>query len=89
MELDVGVALVIGFPLLLLVLLAALGWLEAWMVQPDERAAAVRLLLDQEDEVDRLEHAVAVMLAPVATVPRPAAAIPRIHGTAAAGSGVS
>jgi len=89
MELDVGVALVIGFPVLLLVLVAGLGWLEAWMVQPDERAAAVQRLLDQEDEVERLEHAVAEMLAPVAVVPRPETATRRIHGTAAAGSGVS
>lgn len=81
-------ALVAGFPVLLLVLVAALGWIEAWMLQPDERAAAVQRLLDQEDEVDRLEQAVAVMLAPVATVRRPAA-IPQIHGTAAVGSGVS
>lgn len=82
-------ALVAGFPVLLLVLVAALGWIEAWMLQPDERAAAVQRLLDQEDEVERLEHAVAEMLAPVATVPRPAGAVSRIHGTAAAGSGVS
>jgi Na+-transporting methylmalonyl-CoA/oxaloacetate decarboxylase gamma subunit len=89
MGLDVGVALVIGFPVLLLVMIEALGWLEAWMLQPDERAAAVQQLLDQEDEIDRLEHAVAAMLAPVATVPRPQSATHTIRGAAAAGSGVS
>lgn len=91
MALDVGAvfALVVGFPVLLLVLVGALGWLEAWMVQPDERAAALQLLLAQEDEVDRLESAVAEMLAQVAPVPNPQPPPPRIRGTAAAGSGVS
>lgn len=89
MGLDVGLALVVGFPVLLLVMVGALGWLEAWMLQPDERAAAVQRLLDQEDEVDRLEFAVAQMLAPLATVPRAPTATRTIRRAAAAGSGVS
>lgn len=89
MGLDVGLVLVVGFPVLLLIMIGALGWLEAWMLQPDERAAAVQRLLDQEDEVDRLELAVAQMLAPVATVPRAQSATHTIRGAAAAGSGVS
>lgn len=96
MELGSGVVipLVVGFPLALFATMWLLGRLEAWMVQPDERAEAVRRLLAQEEQVDELEQAVVDLMAQVAadrrrepvwrTGPRP-----RIGGSAPAGSGVS
>ena len=92
MELGSGVVipLVVGFPLGLFTMLWVLGRLEAWMVQPDERAAAVQELLAQEEHVDALERAVADLMAQVAddhrSRPRPAG---RFGGSVAAGSGVS
>jgi Na+-transporting methylmalonyl-CoA/oxaloacetate decarboxylase gamma subunit len=69
-NLDLGVglgalALVVGFPLLLLLFTLFLGRLEAWMLMPDERAAEVAKLLEQLDETEELERAVAVMMADV------------------------
>ena len=74
MTVDLGLgfgalALVIGFPLLLLVLLVFLGRLESWMLMPDERAAQISVLLDQVDEADELEQAVALMMADVTPSP--------------------
>lgn len=62
--------LVLGVPPLLLVLLAALGRLESWTLGPDERAAQVVRLLEQEDAPDEVEVAVSTMLAQVAAMPR-------------------
>jgi hypothetical protein len=64
-----AIALVVGMPLLMLGVIWLLGELEAWMLQPDERAAAVHDLLEQEDEADDVEAAVARLLAPVADPP--------------------
>lgn len=61
-----AVALVVGFPLLLMVLLAFLGHLEEWMLQPDERARQVVQLLERLEEAEEVERAVAKMLGPVA-----------------------
>ena len=77
MGIDVGVglgafALVVGFPLTLLVLLLVLGRLESWVLMPDERAERVSRLLDQVDEADELEHAVTLMMADVTPTSRPA-----------------
>lgn len=74
MNIDLGLglgvlALVIGFPLLLLVLLVFLGRLESWMLMPGERAAQVSALLEQVEEADELEHAVALMMAEVTPSP--------------------
>lgn len=62
----VVIPLVVGFPLAMFTMLWILGRLEAWMVQPDERAAVVRQLLAQEEQVDALERAVAELMAQVA-----------------------
>lgn len=62
-------ALVAGFPLLLLLLVLLLGRIEDWMLMPDERAAAVSQLLDQVDEAEDLEKAVALMMSEVADRP--------------------
>jgi hypothetical protein len=67
------VPLVVGFPAGLFVTLWLLARLEAWMLQPDERAAAVQRMLDQVDQVDELERAVADLMAQVAEDRRPAA----------------
>lgn len=61
-----AVVLVLGFPLLLLALVLALGRLEAWVFEPDERAAAVERLLDELDEAEAVEQAAVAVLAPVA-----------------------
>ena len=95
MELGGGVVipLVVGFPLALFTTLWVLGWLEAWMVQPDERAAAVQQLLDQEEQVDALERAVAELMAQVADdrrrPARSADLAGEIGGSVPARSGVS
>lgn len=92
MELGSGVVipLVVGFPLALFTMLWVLGWLEAWMVQPDERAAVVRQLLAQEDQVDALERAVAELMAQVADDHRrDRRDTGRFGGSVTAGSGVS
>lgn len=64
-----GVALLLGFPLLLLFLVLFLGRLEDWVLNPDERAAAVSQLLEQVDEAEELEQAVALMMSEVADRP--------------------
>lgn len=64
-----GVALVAGFPSLLLLLVLLLGRLESWMLMPDERAATVTQLLDQVEEAEELEKAVALMMSEVADRP--------------------
>lgn len=74
MELDPGVglgalALVIGWPLVIIGGLALLGWLEAWMIQPDERAAAVQRLLTELDSAAKVEEEVARLLAAVTDQP--------------------
>lgn len=60
-----GVALVVGFPLMLLLLVLFLGRLESWVLMPDERAAAVAQLLEQVDEAEDLERAVTLMMSEV------------------------
>lgn len=64
-----AVALVVGMPLLMLGVIWLLGALEAWMLEPDERAAAVQDLLEAEEEPADIEAAVAKLLAPVADTP--------------------
>lgn len=71
MAADLGIglgalALLIGFPLLLLGVMWVLGALEAWTLEPDERAAAIERLLEQADEADEVEHAVTKLVAQVA-----------------------
>jgi hypothetical protein len=69
-ETNAGIAaLIIGFPLLLLLLVILLERIEDWMLMPDERAAAVSQLLDQVDEAEELEKAVALMMSEVADRP--------------------
>lgn len=63
------VAMVAGFPLLLLALMLVLSRIEDWMLMPDERAAAVSQLLDQVDKPEELEKAVALMMSEVADRP--------------------
>jgi hypothetical protein len=68
MQFDVGLgaaALVTGLPLLLLGFIWFMGRLEAWMLVPDERAAAVAELLERVDEADDLERAVTSMMSGV------------------------
>jgi hypothetical protein len=64
-----SIALVVGFPLLLLLVVLFLGRIEDWMLSPDERAAAVTQLLEQVDEAEELEKAVALMMSEVADRP--------------------
>ena len=64
-----AIALIVGFPLLLLVLVLVLERIEDWMLAPDERAAAVSQLLEQVDEAEELEKAVALMMSEVADRP--------------------
>ena len=64
-----GVALLVGFPALLMLLVLFLGRLEDWVLNPDERAAAVTQLLEQVDEAEELEKAVALMMSEVADRP--------------------
>ena len=74
--------LVVGFPLLLLVLVLFLGRLEDWMLMPDERAAAVTQLMDQVDETEELERAVALMMSEVADRPTTHRPSPAARGRA-------
>jgi hypothetical protein len=69
-----AVLIIVGFPLLLLAALSVLGWLEAWMVQPDERAATVERMLQADAEAEEIEAAVARLMAEVAD--RPASRTP-------------
>lgn len=64
-----ALALLVGFPLLLLGMIGLLGWLEAWMLQPDERAAAITELLERGYDVGEVEVAVARLLADAADRP--------------------
>ena len=64
-----GIALLLGFPALLMLLVLFLGRLEDWVLNPDERAAAVSQLLEQVDEAEELEKAVALMMSEVADKP--------------------
>lgn len=71
MAADLGIGLgalglLIGFPLLLLGVMWVLGALEAWMLQPDERAAAINRVLEHADEAEEVEHAVTRLVAQVA-----------------------
>ncbi len=71
MQFDLGIglgaaALVVGFPILLLAFIGFLGRMEAWMLLPDERAAAVSRLLEQVDEAEELEKAVTLLMSDVA-----------------------
>jgi len=61
-----ALVLVLGFPVVLLVGLWALGRLEAWMLQPEEHAAEIKRLLEREDEADDVEAAVTRLVAGVA-----------------------
>lgn len=93
MELGVVIPLVVGFPLALFTMLWVLGRLEAWMVQPDERAAAVQALLAKEEQVEALERAVADLMAQVTDEHRRPAPVRhgavKIAGSVPARSGVS
>jgi hypothetical protein len=64
-------ALIVGFPVLLFLLMALLGWLEAWMLRPDERAAELHRLLEVHEHAEDIEQAVVKLLAEVADTPRP------------------
>ena len=77
-----AVALVMGFPLLLLLLVMLLGRLEDWVLMPDERAAAVSQLLEQVDEAEELEKAVALMMSEVADRPSSRQRSPAVRGRA-------
>jgi hypothetical protein len=71
-ELGIGLGallLVAGFPLLLLAVVWVLGWLEAWMVQPDERARTVHQMLAADAEAEEIETAVSRLMAEVADSP--------------------
>lgn len=77
-----AVALVVGFPLLLMGLLWLLGRLEEWMLQPQERAAAVTELLERVEEAEEIERAVTRLLAQVTDRPdgdRPGQRLGRRH----------
>ncbi len=63
------IAVVVGFPLLLLLLILVLSRIEDWMLMPDERAAAVSELLEQVEKPEELEKAVALMMSEVADQP--------------------
>ena len=69
-------AMVVGFPLLLLLLVLLLGRIEDWMLMPDERAAAVSQLLEQVERPEELEKAVALMMSEVADRPSAKTASP-------------
>lgn len=77
-----GVALLLGFPLLLLLLVLFLGRLEDWVLNPDERAAAVSQLLEQVEEAEELEQAVALMMSEVADRPNTRHPSPAVRGRA-------
>jgi hypothetical protein len=61
--------LVVGFPMLLLAGLWLLGRLEAWMLQPDERAETVQRMLEADAEAEEIEAAVTRLMAEVADRP--------------------
>lgn len=63
-------AAVVGVPALLLGVLLLLERLEAWMLRPDERAAAVAALLARVEHPEEVENEVARLLATVDGVTR-------------------
>jgi hypothetical protein len=64
-----AVALIVAFPVLLLGVVWLLGWLEAWMLQRDERAAVVQQLLEKSEGADEVEAEVTKLVAQVADRP--------------------
>jgi hypothetical protein len=70
MQLPFALVLVPLVPVVLLTMIWVLGRLEAWMLQPDERAARLELLLSELDEPEDVEVAAARLLAEVADSPR-------------------
>ncbi len=70
--------IVVGFPLVLLAFVVLLGRLEAWMLEPDERAAAVTRVLDEVEHADEVERAVSRMLSDVAKRPAKRRRAPRL-----------
>lgn len=66
-----ALGLLIGFPLLLLGVMWVLGWLEAWMLHPYERAVEIERLLAQDVEAEAVERGVARLVADVADRPAP------------------
>jgi len=81
-NLGVGVgalALVAGFPLLLLGVIWLLARLEAWMLRPYERAALIADLLEHAVEAEEVELGVARLVAEVtdrAPAPRERGRVP-------------
>lgn len=68
-ELGTGIgalALLVGFPLLLLGIVGVLGWLEEWMLHPYERGVVIQRLLEDAQGADEVEAAVARLTAQVA-----------------------
>lgn len=68
-----ALSLIVGFPALLLLGIWVLGLLEAWMLQPDERAAKIKRLLEAEGEAEDVEVAVTRLVAEVADYNQPRA----------------
>lgn len=77
-----ALALIIGFPALLLAGIWVLGMLEAWMLQPDERAAKIKRLLEAENEAEDVEAAVTRLVAEVADSRHPHSRERSLHGGA-------
>jgi cytochrome c-type biogenesis protein CcmH/NrfG len=68
-ETTVAFVLAVCVPVVLMAMIWVLGALEAWMLQPDERAARLHLMLQQIDEPDEIEQQAARLLAEVADRP--------------------
>lgn len=77
-----ALALVVGFPVLLLAAIWGLGMLEAWMLQPDERAAKINRLLEAEHEAEDVEVAVTRLVAEVADYRQPRTGRQSVPGSA-------
>lgn len=77
-----ALSLLVGFPALLLAGLWVLAWLEAWMLQPDERAAKIKRLLEAENEAEDVEAAVTRLVAEVADYRQPRAGRRSLPGRA-------
>lgn len=75
-----ALGLLMGFPMLLLGVMWVLGWLEAWMLVPDERAAKIEELLQREHAVEEVELAVARMVAEATDEPTPGPALQESAG---------
>ncbi len=83
-------ALVLGVPALLLGVLLLLERLEAWMLRPDERAAAVAALLARVEHPEEVEVEVARLLSTVGgPARRPAGVRPRRRLAGATRAGVA